>query len=49
LSKTCFVNEKLACGDQVATKKSESDEEFHTVARSPMKESTTTSLQPRPN
>jgi len=49
LSKTCFVDEKLAWGDQVTTREFESDEEFHMPARSPMKENTITSPQPRPN
>jgi hypothetical protein len=49
LSKTCFADEKLAWGDQVATREFELDEEFHTPTRSPMKESTITSPQPRPN
>jgi hypothetical protein len=49
LNRTCFANEKLPWGDQVATIEFELDEKFHTFARNPMKESTTTSPQPRPN
>jgi hypothetical protein len=48
LSRAHFANEKLAWGDQVATRESKSDEEFHTPTRSSMKEGTTTSPQPRP-
>ncbi len=49
LSKTCFADEKLAWGDQVATGEFESNEECHTPAKNPVKESTSTSPQLRPN
>jgi hypothetical protein len=48
LNRILFVNEKLAWGDQVATRESKSDEKFHTPIGSPMKEGIITSLQPRP-
>ncbi len=48
MSKTRSGNEKLAWGDQVATREFKSDEEFHTPIRSRMKEGATTSPQPRP-
>jgi hypothetical protein len=40
---------EASLGDQVTTREFESDEEFHMPARSPMKENTITSPQPRPN